>query len=108
MFCMQSLFLESLAGQQQQAAEVALAQAAAREAVGERGQLEQMLTWLTGAHAEEAALHRTFKAEVPTELSVACTEAKGSQNISTVHPFSCTFTCQCSRDLQIAQSTPVL
>lgn len=62
--CMQSLFLESLAGQQQQAAEVALAQAAAREAVGERSQLEQMLTWLTGAHAEEAAMHRTFKAEV--------------------------------------------
>ena len=32
--------------------------------MGERSQLEQMLTWLTGAHAEEAALHRTFKAEV--------------------------------------------
>lgn len=43
---------------------MALAQAAAREAVGERGELEQMLTWLTGAHAEEAAMHRTFKAEV--------------------------------------------
>lgn len=93
---MQSLFLESLAGQQQQAAEVALAQAAAREAVGERGQLEQMLTWLTGAHAEEAALHRTFKAEVTIEHSAARTEAKGSQNIPTVHPSSCTFTCQCS------------
>ncbi len=61
---MQSLFLDSLSGQQAQAAEVALAQAAAREAVGERGELEHMLTWLTGAHAEEAAMHRTFKAEV--------------------------------------------
>lgn len=61
---MQSLFLESLAGQQAQAAEVALAQAAARDAVGECGELEHMLTWLTGAHAEEAAMHRTFKAEV--------------------------------------------
>ena len=60
----QSLFLESLSGQQAQAAEVALAQAAARDAVGERGELEHMLTWLTGAHAEEAAMHRTFKAEV--------------------------------------------
>ncbi|KAL0054846.1 hypothetical protein WJX82_003177 [Trebouxia sp. C0006] len=58
-----SLFLDSLSGQQAQAAEVALAQAAAREAVGERGELEHMLTWLTGAHAEEAAMHRTFKAE---------------------------------------------
>lgn len=65
---MQSLFLDSLAGQQQQAAEVALAQAAAREAVGERSQLEQMLTWLTGAHAEEAALHRTFQAEVRCKM----------------------------------------
>ena len=62
--CVQSLFLESLSGQQAQAAEVALAQAAARDAVGERGELEHMLTWLTGAHAEEAAMHRTFKAEV--------------------------------------------
>ena len=61
---MQSLFLESLSGQQAQAAEVALAQAAARDAVGERSELEHMLTWLTGAHAEEAAMHRTFKAEV--------------------------------------------
>lgn len=61
---LQSLFLESLSGQQAQAAEVALAQAAARDAVGERGELEHMLTWLTGAHAEEAAMHRTFKAEV--------------------------------------------
>lgn len=61
---MQSLFLESLSGQQAQAAEVALAQATARDAVGERGELEHMLTWLTGAHAEEAAMHRTFKAEV--------------------------------------------
>lgn len=43
---------------------MALAQAAARDAVGERVQLEHMLTWLTGAHAEEAAMHRTFKAEV--------------------------------------------
>lgn len=43
---------------------MALAQAAARDAVGERGELEHMLTWLTGAHAEEAAMHRTFKAEV--------------------------------------------
>ena len=58
------MFLESLSGQQAQAAEVALAQAAARDAVGERGELEHMLTWLTGAHAEEAAMHRTFKAEV--------------------------------------------
>ena len=62
--CVQSLFLESLSGQQAQAAEVALAQAAARDAVGERVELEHMLTWLTGAHAEEAAMHRTFKAEV--------------------------------------------
>lgn len=62
--CVQSLFLESLSGQQAQAAEVALAQAAARDAVGERLEVEHMLTWLTGAHAEEAAMHRTFKAEV--------------------------------------------
>ena len=70
---LQSLFLESLSGQQARAAEVALAQAAAREAVGERGELEHMLTWLTGAHAEEAAMHRTFKAEVGSEI---CKETK--------------------------------
>ena len=83
---MQSLFLESLAGQQQQAAEVALAQAAAREAVGERGQLEQMLTWLTGAHAEEAALHRTFKAEVLSTLLHASSlgDLKTSQACSSI------------------------
>lgn len=68
---MQSLFLESLSGQQAQAAEVALAQAAARDAVGERVELEHMLTWLTGAHAEEAAMHRTFKAEVYLGLPAA-------------------------------------
>lgn len=43
--------------------------------MGERSQLEQMLTWLTGAHAEEAALHRTFKAEV-------CIDCRSTANAS--------------------------
>ena len=79
---MQSLFLESLSGQQAQAAEVALAQAAARDAVGERSELEHMLTWLTGAHAEEAAMHRAFKAEVHCSTGRMCAAALQSQGNS--------------------------
>lgn len=90
---LQSLFLESLSGQQAQAAEVALAQAAAREAVGERGELEHMLTWLTGAHAEEAAMHRTFKAEVPTGRQ----KQHGNEHtVTNLHPYSVLIRVRCS------------
>ncbi|KAK9820233.1 hypothetical protein WJX72_007746 [[Myrmecia] bisecta] len=58
-----SEFLELVVAKEQQQAQLLVAQEAMAEVHGNHNELERMLAWLTGAHAEELAMHRMYKAE---------------------------------------------
>ena len=61
---LQSEFLELVVTGEQAVAALALARETASDAHADQSELERMLAWLTGAHAEEMAMHRMYKAEV--------------------------------------------
>lgn len=71
----QSDFLELVDSRSEQAVQLAEAMRSASDAQSSNAELEHLLAWLAGAHAEQAAMHKTFKAEVRGHLpsiSSAC------------------------------------
>ena len=61
---LQSNILDLVRTQQEQSVRVAEACKAAADARADGADLEHMLAWLTGAHAQEMALHLAFQSEV--------------------------------------------
>ena len=61
---LQSNILDLVRTQQEQSVRVAEACKAAADARADGADLEHMLAWLTGAHAQEMALHQAFQSEV--------------------------------------------
>lgn len=62
--CLQSSFLELVVLKEQQSMQLLAAKEAVAEAKGDSTELERLLAYLTGAHAQESAMHRVFKREV--------------------------------------------
>ncbi len=61
---LQSNILDLVRTQQEQSVRMAEACKAAADARADGADLEHMLAWLTGAHAQEMALHQAFHSEV--------------------------------------------